>query len=104
LSDPTRDPAPITDEDMREFIASVRWQFAKTMADIPHEYTVKFWLDKPGLEMFYRVVIHIRHHGYDEKFGRKTFRYYDLDGFKYWTMGNSLHVTKLINRARIDSE
>lgn len=28
---------------MREYIGQVRWQFAKTMPDWPHEYTVKAW-------------------------------------------------------------
>ena len=28
---------------MPDYIANVRWQFAVTMADWPHEYTVKSW-------------------------------------------------------------
>src|SRR3954468_17230602 len=27
----------------RSYIGNVRWQFAKTMPDWPHEYTIKAW-------------------------------------------------------------
>ena len=32
-----------TTEDAREYIHQVRWQFAKTMPQWPHEYTVRDW-------------------------------------------------------------
>ena len=35
-------------DDARHYIAQVRWQFAKTMPQWPHEYTVRNW--RPELE------------------------------------------------------
>ena len=35
-------------DEARLYIANVRWQFAKTMPQWPHEYTVRAWL--PNLE------------------------------------------------------
>jgi hypothetical protein len=32
-----------TVDDARAYIADVRWQFAKTMPQWPHEYTVREW-------------------------------------------------------------
>lgn len=87
------------DAGFREFIASRRWQFAKTMARIPHEYTVAAWYPSKRPE-FDEAVMFIREHGYEQKFFSKTYLYYDVDGLQYWTMGNSLEITKLINRAR----
>ncbi len=34
---------PYTTDDAREYISRVRWQFAKTMPQWPHEYTVLKW-------------------------------------------------------------
>jgi hypothetical protein len=34
---------PFTTDDARAYIATVRWQFAKTMPQWPHEYTVREW-------------------------------------------------------------
>ena len=85
------------DEGFREFINARRWQFAKTMAAIPHEYTVAAWY--PDRTLFDEAVMFIREHGYEQRFYSKTYLYYDVDGLQYWTMGNPLEVTKLINRA-----
>ena len=38
----------MTLDEARVYIASVRWQFAKTMPQWPHEYTVRVW--PPDLE------------------------------------------------------
>lgn len=87
----------VNDEGFREFIGSRRWQFAKTMAEIPHEYTVAAWYrDRVGFEA---AVSFIRKHGYVQKFFRRDYIYYDVDGFQYWTMGDSVEDTAIINRA-----
>jgi len=78
----------------------VKWQFAKTMPKIPHEYTVKSW--KPHLSIsFEHFVEHIRKNGYKEKFMKKEYTYFDFNGWKYWTMGDPIEETTIINRARI---
>jgi len=87
----------LTDEEIAWFIATHEWKFAKTMAYIPHAYTLRERAaDEP---MFERFVIHIRVHGYDGQFYSKTYRYFDFGPYQYWTMGSPLEQTKLINRA-----
>lgn len=80
-----------TDE-AREFIASVRWQYAKTMPDWPHEYTVKDWRTDlvAQFEGFCRL---IESKGFVEPWppppSRAIYhnRYFVIDGHKYWAMG-----------------
>ena len=89
----------MTEERIRKFINSVTWKFAKTMPENPHEYTLKMASPKTENE-FLAFVIFIREHGTPEKFFSKTFMYYYIDGWKYWTMGSPLDQTILINRAK----
>src|SRR4051812_980779 len=74
------------------YIEKVRWQFAKTMPDWPHEYTVKSW--RPELvtefEAFCRL---IAQEGFVEPWppapARAIYhnRYLVVGAFKYWAMG-----------------
>ena len=48
---------------------------------------------------FFRFVMTIRRYGYDEIFFAKKMRYLDLDGRRYWTMGDLLATTWVLNRA-----
>lgn len=88
-----------TEEDAREYIKANYWKFAKTMAKIPHEYTLRERSTNEAA--FEGFVTFIRENGYDEKFFSKTFTYYNVDGYKYWTMGSPLEQTILINRAKL---
>ncbi len=87
-------------KEIKEYIGIVRWQYAKTMPEHPHEYTVKEW-DLEKIDMFNKFVMFIRKEGYDEYFSRRKMRYYDIGGYKYWTMGAPVEKTILINRAKI---
>ena len=93
-----------TADDARAYIASVRWQFAKTMPQWPHEYTVRAW--RPDLEQeFVEFVVLIRRDGVvkawppDASEPRYHHAYLELDGWEYWTMGSPIPETTLINRA-----
>ena len=93
-----------TADDARAYIASVRWQFAKTMPQWPHEYTVRAW--RPDLEQeFIEFVVLIRRDGVvkawppDAAEPRYHHAYLELDGWEYWTMGSPIPETTLINRA-----
>ena len=78
------------------------FRLAKTMPGIPHEYTRrKEWIDEAAFE---GVVRFIRENGVQEQFGRRTFTYFYANGFKYWTMGNPVKKTILINRAKTDDQ
>jgi len=75
---------------------SKRWDFAKTMAGIPHYYTLKEkWGDD---NEFDEIVSLIKKHGVVEKWRSYTHSYLYLSGYKYWGLpvGNEF----LINRAR----
>jgi hypothetical protein len=82
---------------LREFIASSKWTFAKTMPEWPHEYIVRELVDE---NLFVQLVRHIRANGYEGKFYRKSITYFDEGGMVYWTMGASLGETIIINRCR----
>jgi len=88
-------------EDMawfRQFISDTFWKPARTYAKTaPHEYTVREWAPLRD-DHFVHAVITIRQYGDIEYFYRKPFTYLFLDGLKYWTMGESLDKTTLINR------
>lgn len=84
---------------MEAFVAGNKWTFAKTMPRTPHEYLLA-WNARVRTD-FYRFVMTIRRYGYDETYKTMLMRYYDLGEWKYWTMGEFLETTWVLNRARI---
>jgi hypothetical protein len=85
-------------EKVMKYIASVKWQFAKTMSAFPHWYTIRNW--NPDKEKsFEHFVSFIRANGYANKFGKATYTYFNVEGFSYWTMGAPVEITTVINRA-----
>jgi hypothetical protein len=102
-------PSPFTTDDARAYIAEVRWQFAKTMPQWPHEYTVRKW--RPDLERdFLEFVVLIRRDGIvkpwprDAATPRYRLTYLELDGWEYWSMGAPVPETTVINRALLTQE
>jgi hypothetical protein len=93
---PSRQNKPFSDQ-IKEFIQSVTWTYAKTMPDWPHEYIVRYKVDK---ELFLEMVKHIREFGYRGPFYEKTLTYFEESGKVYWTMGEPLEKTTIINRCR----
>ena len=86
-------------DDLREFVGSSAWTFAKTMPDWPHEYLVR---DRVDEGLFVRLVEHIRAYGYEGHFYQKAIIYYEEAGMVYWTMGAPLAETTIINRCRTE--
>ena len=85
---------------MRSYRDSCRWQAAKSGP--PHEYTVRQW--RPGAdEDFVRAVAGIREFGYEQAFYGDTYTYFNLDGLKYWTMGESIAGTTVLNRDPVEN-
>lgn len=84
-------------DNLREFINSTQWTFAKTMPDWPHEYIVRERVDE---NLFVKLVCHIRAYGYEGKFYQKDITYFDDRGMIYWTMGDPLEQTIIINRCK----
>lgn len=88
-------------ERARAFIRNVAWIFAKTYAEkAPHEYTLRHRCPDQLQEEFNWFVQYIRDNGYQEKFWKATYTYLNIDGLKYWTMGNPINETTVINRAK----
>jgi hypothetical protein len=92
----------------RRYIATVRWQFAKTMPQWPHEYTVRVW--RPDLaDRFEGFASLIRETGEvkpwprDAANPRHHHTYLTVDEWEYWTMGDPIKETTVINRARLIS-
>ena len=83
--------------DLQLFIQTERWTFAKTMPDWPHEYLVRGRVDE---RLFVRLVEHIRASGYQGRFYSRAITYFDHDGFTYWTMGEPVEETTIVNRCR----
>lgn len=92
----------LTTGQIEAYIAANVWTFAKSMPKNPHEYNLKVKSADP--EIFERFVMHIRQHGHPRRFYGVTFMYFDVGQNEYWTMGNPLSETKLINRARINKD
>jgi hypothetical protein len=87
----------MTANEINRFIDSNKWAFAKTMPDNPHWYVVRAKCnDEDAFEAF---VMHIREHGYPVLFRSWEYTCFDVGGFRYWTMGDSLETTTIINRA-----
>lgn len=77
------------------FISASKWTFAKTYLKWPHEYIIR---DRVDETLFVQLVTHIRTHGYEGKFYRMSITYFDEGGLTYWTMGEPLADTKIVNR------
>ena len=85
--------------DIDTLLKNAKFVFAKSMPKLPHHYTLRETWDS---NTFDYVVQKIRELGVPERFFKKTYIYYYANGYKYWTMGNPIDQTKLINRAISD--
>ncbi len=83
--------------DLRTFVEAQHWTFAKTMRDWPHEYIVR---DRVDEGLFERLVVHIRENGVEGRYYKKAITYYEEAGLVYWTMGEPLDETTVVNRCR----
>ena len=84
---------------LNDFIKSETWVYANTMPEWPHKYIVRERVDE---KLFTELVKHIRANGYEGKFYVKSLTYYDEDGMVYWTMGEPIEETVIINRCKED--
>lgn len=71
-------------DELRNFVDSVEWTFAKTYAETwPHYYIVKNRVDEA---LFEHAVEHIRMHGYEGRFYNRVITYFRDGEMVYWTM------------------
>ena len=83
-------------EDVRRFVESTSWRFAKTYAATwPHEYVVR---TPENAAMLVALARHIFEHGKDGRFYSRISKYHHEDGKVYWSMDRTPEATTLINR------
>ena len=68
-----------------------KWTFAKTMPGIRHCYIVKDNLSEADKEQFDELKWFIRKNGYAENFYPKQYKYFNINNYKYWLVGNILN-------------
>ena len=82
--------------ELRGFINNTQWTFAKTYAATwPHHYIVRERVDE---NLFLKMVRHIRCFGYEGRFYKMKITYFEEDGYVFWTMGEPIEETTIINR------
>lgn len=84
-------------ERCRDYIRNVYWHFARTAArHNPHWYTMRRW--NPEREPdFVWFAEFIRRVGYEETYNKKPYVVLSVDSRIFWTMGNPIYETTLIN-------
>ena len=86
-------PLPV---DVRLFVESAPWRFAKTYATTwPHEYVVR---NPENAPMILALAQHIFEHGSDGRFYSQIRRYHHEGGMVYWSMDSTAEDTDLVNR------
>jgi hypothetical protein len=82
--------------DVRQFVQSTRWTFAKTYAATwPHEYIVR---NPENAAMVLAIARHIFEHGVEGRFYGTLRKYHHEAGKVYWSMDATAEQTNLINR------
>jgi hypothetical protein len=84
---------------VRAYLASQKWVYARTMPKWPHEYVLLKRATDPWLHL--RVVAYVRQRGEHRYFApsRRVHSYWQAgDGWEYWTMRAA---DTILNRARL---
>ena len=83
-------------DDVRNFVDSTVWTFARTYAATwPHEYVVQNTVNAP---MILALARHIFAHGTDGRFYSQIRKYHHEGGKVYWSMASTPEEATLINR------
>lgn len=88
---------------LHRLISRVKWNWARTMPGIPHEYIMR---DKGGLsyDEFYYILWCVAMKGVREHWGKYNFKYLYFEGYKYWGMGEYSEERIVINRQKVFNE
>jgi hypothetical protein len=77
----------------------LKFVFAKTMPQIPHEYVVRTAENEDAYVTLWKT---INERGAYSSFGGRRYKYwYRGDGWRYWFMGG-MYESRVINRARVE--
>lgn len=95
-----RDTLTPFSQELRDFVESATWTFAKTYAATwPHEYVVRSSENTPQM---LALAKHIFEHGVDGRFYSQVRKYHHEDGKVYWSMDPTAEETTLVNRCDED--
>lgn len=83
---------------IQDIINKLSWTEAKTMKNIPHEYTVRNKSLNTEYETLYN---YIYDNHYIEIFYGKPYKYVIIGDFKYWIMTDDITQSVVINRCKI---
>jgi SAM-dependent methyltransferase len=86
-----------------QLLSAEQWIWARTMPGIPHEYIVRGRCRMTEAQ-FESIVAVQRQTGRHEVWGHYNFSYLYVDGYKYWTMGDPIQDTIILNRQKVFSE
>lgn len=90
---------PSTTDAVVALLEAHPYKVASTMPEIPHSYTLRrLWESDAD---FVAVVLFIRANGVRKKFGKRYYTYLIANGYEWWTMGERIERTILINRAEV---
>lgn len=90
-------------EKIKDLLSKCSWRWAKSYVNVPHEYIVRNNCPLTDDEFLY-IVRAQREIGVPERWGKYNFPYLYIDGYKYWTMGDTLPNTIIINRQKVFNE
>ena len=117
---PPSHPRPSEDElkEFRKYIATHTWKASKTMNNFcPHEYIINYpcWKKKEDgrcsgfctsckkeREAFEHWALFIRKYGERQKMLKTVYTVFCIDDRQYWTMGDPMNTTWVLNRGLID--
>jgi hypothetical protein len=90
----------LTHAEVRRWLESRRWIFARSRPTNPHSYTLRREADDEA--MFEAVVEHIREFGQPYPWWGTIYIQYVAGTHAYWTMGAAVKDTLLINRKTLE--
>ena len=105
-------------DDFTGYINNRAWKNAKTYEHFaPHAYVLSFPCEKlkndnkcsgdcvtckSERQAFENAVMFIREHGERAQFMKRIYTMFCLDDYQYWTMGEPLETTWVLNKAKIN--
>jgi len=88
----------MSEKEFEEFIGKQRFRRAVTAQRNRHEYIVRYKTVVGTDEEFVKAVLFIRQKGFKIVFWGQEYIVYCLNNHLYWTMGNAIEETTILNR------
>ena len=88
----------MNEKQFEEFVEKQKWRKASTAQRNPHEYIVRYKTVCGTDEEFIEAVLFIRQNGFKIVFWNREYIVYALNNRFYWTMGDEIENTTILNR------